>query len=469
MADTANPVPEPAGENSCLPAINANKAVSPNLSLLDHPVGGQERISSVDTLRGLALLGILVINITMFSQPFSAFLAPQLVGGFTGMNFATWAFSHLFFYEKFISLFSMLFGAGLVLMGERAESSGRVFGKIYFRRLRWLFIIGMIHAYFLWVGDILVTYALCGFILYPFRKRPPRFLITWGVVFLIAGMLIMSASGAALSFLRGQAQKAQAAAAAGEELTAPQESLLEGWKKTEQEFTPPPEKLAEETAAYRGGYWDTVKYRAPLALMMQTMTLMFMALWRVVGLMLIGMGLMKAGVFSAARSMRFYRWCLIIGFGLGFPMVAIGMKLLIDCNFDVIRLFLFVEHFNYIGSIPMALGYIGLVMIAVKSGRLTGLTRRLAAVGQMALTNYLMHSVVFVFVFYGFGLGLFGSVDRFAAFCMVVAMWLVQLYLSPLWLNHFRFGPAEWFWRTMTYRKTIPFRRSPTVEPSSAS
>lgn len=441
--------------------VETGTGAKPKPPLLDRPVGEGERVSSVDTLRGFALFGILVVNITFFSQPFVAFMSPHLIGGFTGLNFATWTLTQLLFTEKFISIFSMLFGAGLVLMSDRAAQAGRNFGKIYFRRLRWLFIIGMIHAYFLWGGDILVSYALCGFVLYPFRKKTPRFLIIAGIVFLVFGMLLMAGAGAGLGFFRGQAERVTAAVAAGEEVSPDELALVDSWKKVEVEFMPTPEKLAEEIAAYRGGFWEIVKYRAPFCLMMQTQAFFFMYAWRLIGLMLIGMGLLKAGVFSAARSMPFYRRCLMFGYGLGLPLVAIGIYRMMAHDFDVVSGFLLDSQFNYVGSFLVALGHIGLLMMVFKSGWLSLFTRRLTAVGRMALTNYLMHTVVFIFVFYGFGLGLFGRVDRFPAFCMVVAMWLIQLYLSPFWLRRYWYGPAEWFWRTMTYRKKIPFRRNP--------
>jgi uncharacterized protein len=320
--------------------VDTSKAMESKAPLLDRPVGESERVSAIDILRGLALLGILAVNITFFSQPFATFMSPHLAGGFTGLNFAIWAFTHLFFTEKFISIFSMLFGAGLVLMSDRAAAAGRNFGKIYFRRLRWLFIIGMIHAYFLWGGDILVSYALCGFILFPFRKKTPRFLFTLGSVFVVVGMLFMAGGGAGLGYVRSQAEKAAAAVAAGEEIAPEQQAMLDSWQKIEPEFTPPPEKLAEEIAAYQGGFWEIVKYRAPFSLMMQTQGFLFMVLWRVVGLMLIGMGLMKAGVFSAARPIPFYRRCMIIGYGLGLPLVAIGMYQMMAHDFDVVRGFL---------------------------------------------------------------------------------------------------------------------------------
>jgi len=168
--------------------------------------------------------------------------------------------------------------------------------------------------------------------------------------------------------------------------------------------------------------------------------------------------LMKLGIFSALRSKRFYWILLIIGYAVGLPLAYYGGQMMIAHNFDLVDSFLSDRHWNYIGSVLVAMGHVGLVMLVCKSDILAKLKRGLAAVGRMALTNYLFHSVVFTFVFYGYGLGLFNRIDRFYLLLMVFAMWLVQLYLSSVWLKHFRFGPAEWLWRTLTYWRRQPMR-----------
>jgi uncharacterized protein len=159
--------------------------------LVSGPIKADDRIQAIDTLPGFALLGILVMNITGMAYPFSAYFNPMVYGGMDPANFGAWIFAHVFFEQKMMGIFSMLFGAGVVLMWQRAEAAGRPFGRIYYRRIFWLLIIGLVHAYLLWHGEILVTYALCGVFLYLFRRRSPRALILSGVGFLVFGALII--------------------------------------------------------------------------------------------------------------------------------------------------------------------------------------------------------------------------------------------------------------------------------------
>ncbi len=174
--------------------------------------------------------------------------------------------------------------------------------------------------------------------------------------------------------------------------------------------------------------------------------------------MLIGMGLMQLGVFAAARTFRFYAVLTLCGYSLGLPLVGYGIYDQIHTDFDPVHQLLVGGHFNYIGSLFVALGHAGLVMLICKAGLLSWLTARLAAVGRMALSNYLMQSLICTTLFEGWGLGLFGKLDRFQLLGVVVSIWLVQLLVSPLWLRSFRFGPMEWLWRSLTYWKRHPFR-----------
>jgi uncharacterized protein len=183
--------------------------------------------------------------------------------------------------------------------------------------------------------------------------------------------------------------------------------------------------------------------------------------------MLIGMGLMKLGVFAAARSRRFYMTMMVLGYSIGFPLMAF------DVYHEVINRFFLGRQLSYVlagwpfitfyGSLPVVFGHIGLVMLLCQSGALTWLTRRLAAVGRMALSNYLFDSLVCTTLFYGYGLDLFGTIHRPLLYLIVVALWTSQLLASVLWLEAFRFGPAEWVWRSLTYWKLQPFRAQPKV------
>ena len=352
----------------------------------------------------------------------------------------------------------MLFGAGLILMSGRAKDKNIKFGKIYYRRVFWLFLIGMLHAYFIWGGDILVSYALCGLLLFPLRKVSAKILIPLGAGLVLFGILTQVGAGYMFSYLKSEADKAYEARQAGEALTEYQVQFIEGWEGLQKSFNPTAEQVAEETAVFHDGYSGIMKIRAAEVLQMHTWGMVMWIFWRVAGLMLIGMGLMKLGIFSALRSKRFYWILLIIGYAVGLPLAYYGGQMMIAHNFDLVDSFLSDRHWNYIGSVLVAMGHVGLVMLVCKSDILAKLKRGLAAVGRMALTNYLFHSVVFTFVFYGYGLGLFNRIDRFYLLLMVFAMWLVQLYLSSVWLKHFRFGPAEWLWRTLTYWRRQPMR-----------
>jgi uncharacterized protein len=419
------------------------------------PVAPAQRIEAVDILRGFALMGILSMNIYAFALPFPAYSNPLKDGGSGPLDMGTWWFTHLFSEMKFMSIFSMLFGAGLALMLERAEARGGKFGKIYYRRILWLLLFGLLHGYLMWFGDILYWYAVCGVILYPFRRLRPRSLLPIGAILLCVVVPLGLAFGyGVIPMMQAAAVEAQQLADAGEELTEEQQAAIDGWRN----FNPDEQTLVDEIEAYRGGYAGQVVYRAPLVLMFQTVFMLFFGFWRIGGLMLIGMGLLKLGVFSAQRSTRFYVLCCAIGYGVGLPVTFFGARALLAVDFDVMFLNQGGMFPNYFGSIFVAFGHIGLVMLVIRAGLLSWLTRRLAAAGRMALTNYLMQTVICTAIFYGWGLGLFGSLDRFAMMGVVLAVWAFQLTISPPWLERFRFGPAEWLWRSLTYFKRQPMR-----------
>jgi len=180
--------------------------------------------------------------------------------------------------------------------------------------------------------------------------------------------------------------------------------------------------------------------------------------WRVGGLMLLGMALMKLKIFTAERSLRFYRIQLALGYGLGLPLAAWSAYDLWRHEFDALYLFKIGMAANWVGSVGVALGHVAVVMLAVKLGWLRWLTARLEAAGRMAFTNYIAHSLLLTPIFYGYGLGLYGKVDRVAQMGIVLAVWALQLWWSPLWLKHYRFGPLEWLWRTLTYWRRQPLR-----------
>ncbi len=422
------------------------------------PVAREQRIASVDVLRGVALLGILVINIEFFALPSVIFFNPALAGGLTGLNLWTFHFSSTLFLMKMMAIFSMLFGAGLVLLWDRAEKAGRKLGGVYYRRILWLLVIALIHSYLIWYGDILFTYAMTGLLLFLFRRRKPRTLIIWGVVFLLFGILIQVGTGFQFQMLRAASVEVQQAEAEDLTPTRAQLAMAEAWDEIKVAMEPSEENVAEEYAAYTGNYVATLDHRVPESAMMQTQAFLFFMFWRVCGLMLLGMGLMKLGVFSAERSKKFYITLAACGYAVGLPLSIASASSMIAHDFDIVHRFMVGNQLNYVGSIPVALGHVSVVMLICRAGALTWLRSSLGAVGQMALTNYLAQSIICTTIFYGYGLGLYGSIERFHLLWFVLGVWILQLLYSPWWLKRFRYGPAEWLWRSLTYWKRQPMR-----------
>ena len=423
------------------------------------PVSAAERFESLDVLRGVAVLGILVMNIYAFALPFAAYSNPLVMGGLEWYNLATWFTTHVLFDQKFMSIFSMLFGAGIVLMMNRLESRGASFRAIFFRRQFWLLIIGALHAYLLWFGDILFFYAATGVAVYLFRHRSPRALLLTGLVFLLAGLLMLQGTSRFMVALEQEAQPLAAARESGETLTAEQQGTLDDWEQLRQTFAPTEAELRAEVETYRGSYAEILKRRTPEVAMMQFQALPFFILWRVGGLMLFGMALMKLDLLTCGHGSSAARRMLAWGYGLGLPLALWSAFNAHAHGFDSVYLLGPGAVPNYVASVLVAFGHTGLVLWLLGKGKPAGLFTRFGAVGRMALSNYLLQSLVMTTIFYGYGLSLYGEVPRLALMLFVLGFIGVQLVLSPWWLARFRFGPAEWAWRSLTYWRRQPMRR----------
>jgi uncharacterized protein len=399
------------------------------------PVAESERIVALDVLRGVAVLGILFMNIGAFAMPAATYFDPTTYGDLSGLNGWVWRLTHVFADLKFMAIFSMLFGAGIVLMAERSAAQGRSAAGLHYRRMGWLIAFGLLHAHLLWYGDILYWYGVCGLVVYFFRRVRPGWLIGWGVLLLGVASGLMLMGGLTMP-------------------TWPEATVQQVMAR----LAPTPEMTGAEIAMYQGGWLEQMEARVPKALEMQTSTLFSWAAWRVSGLMLLGMALFKLGVFSAKHSPRFYGALLAIGAIVGVPVIVYGITQNVAAGWDVTYFFWFGLQFNYWASLLVALGWIGLIMLACRAS-LLGITRPLAAVGRMAFSNYILQTLVCTTIFYGHGLGLFGQLERTPQLLIVIAVCALQLTISPLWLRHFRFGPLEWVWRSLVYLQRQPFRR----------
>jgi uncharacterized protein len=422
------------------------------------PVMGAERIASLDVLRGVAILGILVMNIYGFAMPLAAYSNPLLMGGTDTLNMGTWFFSHILFDQKFMSIFAMLFGAGIILMTERAAKKGAKYGRIFYRRQFWLIILGAMHGYFIWFGDILFMYAIVGMLAYLFRSRAPRTLVIVACCLLSITLLINYSIGFSMPKLQGAAAEIQILVEADEKISEEQQKTLDDWDEARSMMAPDAETVRENVDLHLGGYAEIAGDRAPFVMTLQVYMVILIG-WRALALMLLGMALMKIGVLSAKRSASFYRKMIVVCYGIGLPLTIYSAFDLYAHEFHELYVYQGGGTANYFGSILVGMGHVGLVMLLIKGGVAQNLLQRFAAVGRMALSNYLMHSIILTTMFYGYGLGLYGSISRFGQMGFVVAVIALQLLLSPWWLARYRFGPFEWLWRSLTYWQRQPMLR----------
>lgn len=418
------------------------------------PVEELRRIESLDVLRGFALLGILLLNILGFGMHTAAYFSP-LVGpnADSVANLTVWAGVDLLFEGSMRCLFSILFGAGVVIfMGGRDKT-----GWLHYKRNILLLGFGVIDAYLLlWTGDILIVYALAGFVLYLFRNRSARFLF-WGAGVLIVVMsLIYAGSNAALSIGR----EATLAGANGETVSEGLRSAALAWQEFKRDYVLTSASYAAEIQMRQGTYGTvfdfTVKHMAELL----TFVVPVYLFWDALAMMMLGMALHRSGVLDGSRTQAFYVRLMLGGFAAGLIINGYEVGGAIARDFDLLSTFGLMQPTYQLGRLGMALGYLALVVLVVKSGALPWLRERLAAVGRMALTNYLMHSVIGALVFTGVGFGLVGELERWMLYPVVLAIWVIQLVASRWWMLRYRFGPLEWLWRAMTYGSIPPMARA---------
>ena len=409
-----------------------------------------DRIESLDVLRGFALLGILLVNILAFGLVSSAFLDPGIyLTPIGGIDYIVWAFIELSSEGAMRTLFSILFGAGVVLFvtGSTAKS-----GWLHYRRNFWLLVFGLINAYiFLWPGDILVTYALSGFVLWFVRNWKARSLLILATFLILIGSLQNFAMKSTLEIARDAAEEMKISISKGEEFSEETAEWAQGWIDYEEdnqaEIDNIPNEIKKRTSSYSSAY----EYNLEKANEMIYFVLPFFLFLDALMMMVIGMALFKLGVLDGGRDIKFYIRMMCVGFLTGISINAYEVLLITNSNMDIIETnpyFRFTYHF---GRLFMGLGYLGLVILLIKIEKLESLRFRLACVGRMALTNYLMHSVIALFIFTGAGLGLLGKFSWSQLYLFVLLIWVIQLYISPLWLKYFYFGPIEWLWRLLTY------------------
>jgi uncharacterized protein len=429
------------------------------------PVAEKDRIKLIDALRGVALLGILLMNIPGFSM--ADYSSESFKSDPKNVNFWVSAVISVFFEGKMRALFGMIFGAGVLLFVSKKEQAGRSVTALFYRRMFWLILFGLIHAHLiLWVGDILYLYGICGMVVYVCRKVKPAYLVLGvplvAVVDFTAGTLFYQ------HFREKRIAYVEASAVARENkpLSEAQKNALVDWREVEKTLIPDRETAQENTRKMKSNYATVASHLRPLAWKVETMFLP-VEIWDSLALMFLGLALYRWGFLTGQWSNRDYARIAAIGYSIGLPLAAYSFyhSYLYRPNLESSLSRMEVVPIEWVRllypfqRIFLVMAHVSAIILLYKSRYAQALFRRLEAVGQMALTNYIMHSVICTLFFFGYGLNYYGELEFYQIYFVVAAIWILQLIASPLWLRRFLFGPLEWVWRSLTYWKPQPLLR----------
>ena len=400
------------------------------------PVLLQERVGSIDAIRGFALLGILIINMAVFSGPATYFhiLGKGFWGELTGFwNTAIVSFTDVFVAGKFYTMFAFLFGLGFFIFFERAKEKTNNPRMLFYKRLCILLLIGLVHAFFVWSGDVLTAYALFGFLLPFFFNRNPKTILRWAFGIFIGFLLVMAMIFGSLALTK---------MAYPDILSDASQTLFDDMES----------RIAASFQAFRYGTFAEIQAQR----VSDTLFLLpniFAAGFIIFPLFLLGLYAGKKGLFQNTEAnlptlKKIWLWGLIVGLPLSVVKFISG-----NLKAGDIYSFFEVVHIGagFFGDLGLALFYMtSLVLLYQKRKQIFA---PLGYAGRMALSNYLFQSIVCVFIFYSFGLGFYGQIGPALGLALTLAIFVVQVYLSKLWLQRYQYGPVEWLWKSLTYGK----------------
>lgn len=422
------------------------------------PLKANDRILSLDIMRGIVLFGILLMNINGMGLA-KAYGDPTVSGGSTGYDLYTWMTTNMLFEGTMRALFSLLFGVGMFIFLDRLQKKGAGIeaANIYFRRLIWLLIFGLIHGYLLlWTGEILYDYALMGFLVFSFRNLAPKKLILSAILLFSIGTFWNYCDYNKDVKFMDEVALAQTYKSENKELTKELKAAKEKWEDIQEKRSP--EAIEKYTKDMHKGYFELVAFLAGENKDSDINWPYRWDLWDILSMMLLGIAFFKLNILSAEKSYGFYGLMAVIGYLIGLSVNYYETQFIMDSNFSLLSYSK--SNITYdLGRVPMAIGHIGLIMLLCKLPIFKWFKYALSAVGKMALTNYIMHSVFAMFIFTGVGFELFGTFSRHQLLYIVFSIWLFQLIASPIWLKYFQYGPLEWLWRYLSYLKKPAFKK----------
>lgn len=405
------------------------------------------RIVTLDVVRGVAVLGILAMNIIAYAMPEQVYLNPSAYGWESTADGISWLVTFLFIDGRMRGLFSFLFGASMLLVIERAEANGAPSERIHFTRMAWLLIFGLVHRYLIWWGDILSLYAPIGMIAWFFYQLPARRLAGIGTALILAEFV--SWAQVCVQTIRASIAAAAPDASAG---------AIEAWDEIRSQLDIVSlQQLTDTLDLYRGGYAGIVAHQFSVGWSEPITDLIYYGP-ETLGYMLFGIAALKSGFLTGAWQPRSYFRMATIGFAVGIPGYALLAWRLLESDFSPIAITAYALTASTLIRPLMIVATAALVILLARSRG--ALAQRFAAAGRAAFTNYLGTSIVMTTLFYGYGFGLYGHLSRAQLWLAVVPAWIFMLLWSKPWLDRYRYGPFEWLWRSLARWQLQPMRRA---------
>jgi uncharacterized protein len=435
----------------------------PELPAVISPVKQPERILLLDSLRGIAILGILLVNIRGFGLPYQAIPDPAVNNDTAGMNFYAWFINEWLIDGNFRALLSMLFGAGMLLFLNRTSREKTKGSELFFRRQFWLFLFGFVNIYlFLWFWDILYMYAICGMILFAFRRLSATRLFIAAIICLLMTDMIDNLELYRQKLVIRKGETILKTGVDTANFNTDQLAAIEEYNRLVKKISLASKQKEAERSKQRtnGEFAVLFDLHRQMSVTIQSTGFFTFFFWDILLFMFLGMAFYKQGMLTGEASSRFYWVLALSGLGVGLLLSWLRLRPFMENHFNEYTIIKHVPvRFYETARSFRAIGFLGLLMLLYKSRCCGQLFRLLQPVGQMALTNYLMQSIVCGLFFYGIGFGMFGKLDRIELYYVVMVVWLLQIIFSHVWLRYFLYGPFEWAWRSLTYWNRQPFRK----------
>ena len=405
----------------------------------------EQRYISLDAMRGFAVMGILAMNIISFAMPEWAYITPAAYGGDSLADQIAWFLAFIFIDGKMRGLFSLLFGASLMLVIDRAVAKGESAAQVHYRRMAWLAVFGLAHYFFIWFGDILFLYAIIGMIAFRFRNWPPERLVKIACIIFAVGLALWGIQFGALQIFQYFATRPDATADMARQFRELMDSADLAFN------------IAPDLALHRGSYaaitMDRLdEWSTPLILVVQS-------IGETLPLMMIGMAMQKSGFMTGNWDAIDYRRWVMRMLPVGLLLTLVLGVWIVAVDFDRITALAVFFFWGAIPRIMLTVGYAAVLILIIRRYQNHPMLARVAATGRAAFSNYLGTSIVMTTIFYGYGFGLFGHVGRAGLWVFVLGASAVMLLWSKPWLMAFHFGPLEWLWRSLARGKVQIMRR----------